>query len=146
MRLRLYHHDDGARVAYRELGAGPPLALLHSALLSYMEWEPVVAALAERYRVVLPDLPLHGDSENHPRYPYTLDWFAEVLGGFAAEVLGARPALAGHDAGGGSVVRMVVTGRASPARVVAMGHRHRARAAPSKRSAVWLVEQAGVSG
>jgi hypothetical protein len=29
MKLRLYHHPDGARVAYREAGTGPPLALLH---------------------------------------------------------------------------------------------------------------------
>src|SRR5207244_9552605 len=43
MRLRLYHHPDGARVAYRELGAGPPLALLHSGLLSHRAWEPAVA-------------------------------------------------------------------------------------------------------
>ncbi len=92
MRLRLYHHPDGARVAYREFGAGPPLALLHSALLSHKEWEPAVEHLADRFRVVLPDLPLHGDSEDRPRHPYTLDWFAEVLGGFSAEVLGPQPA------------------------------------------------------
>ena len=90
MRLRLYHHPDGARVAYRELGAGPPLALLHSGLLSHREWEPAVEQLADRFRVVLPDLPLHGDSEDGPRHPYTLDWFAEVLGGFCRR--GARPA------------------------------------------------------
>ena len=28
MRLRLYHHRDGARVAYRETGTGPALVLL----------------------------------------------------------------------------------------------------------------------
>ena len=38
MKLRLYHHPDGARVAYREAGTGPPLALLHSALLTHREW------------------------------------------------------------------------------------------------------------
>jgi hypothetical protein len=32
MRLRLYHHPDDTRIAYREVGTGPPLALL-SALL-----------------------------------------------------------------------------------------------------------------
>ena len=90
MRLRLYHHPDGARVAYRELGTGPPLALLHSGLLSHKEWEPAVEQLADRFRVVLPDLPLHGDSEDRPRHPYTLDWFAEVIGGFCRR--GARPA------------------------------------------------------
>ena len=78
MRLRLYHHGDGARVAYRELGAGVPLCLVHSALLTHLEFEPAVRELAGRYRLVLPDLPLHGDSEDRPRHPYTLDWFADV--------------------------------------------------------------------
>src|SRR5205823_9492761 len=57
MKLRLYHHHDGARVAYRETGTGPALALLHSLWLSHREWEPVVASLSEPFRVVLPDLP-----------------------------------------------------------------------------------------
>jgi pimeloyl-ACP methyl ester carboxylesterase len=144
MRLRLYHHGDGARVAYRELGTGPALALLHSGLLSHMEWEPVVSTLAERYRVVLPDLPLHGDSENHPRYPYTLDWFADVLAGFASEVLGARPLLAGHDAGAEIVLRTALTGRISPARIVLMANRMHSREARSMLRGVWRVAaQAG---
>jgi pimeloyl-ACP methyl ester carboxylesterase len=123
MRLRLYHHPDGARVAYRELGAGPPLALLHSALLSHKEWEPAVEQLADRFRVVLPDLPLHGDSEGRPSHPYTLDWFADVLGGFAAEVLGPRPLLAGHDAGAEILLHAVRTGRLAPSRLVLMPNR-----------------------
>ncbi len=123
MRLRLYHHPDGARVAYRELGAGPPLALLHSAFLSHKEWEPAVEQLADRFRVVLPDLPLHGDSEDRWRHPYTLDWFAEVLGGFAAEVLGPRPLLAGHDAGAEILLHAVLTGRVRPSRMVLMSNR-----------------------
>lgn len=123
MRLRLYHHTDGARVAYREIGTGPPLALLHSAFLSHKEWEPAVAQLAHRFRVVLPDLPLHGDSEDRWRHPYTLDWFAEVLGGFAAEVLGPRPLIAGHDAGAEILLHAVLSGRVHPARLVLMGNR-----------------------
>jgi len=123
MRLRLYHHPDGARVAYRETGAGPPLALLHSAFLSHKEWEPAVDQLADRFRVVLPDLPLHGDSEDRWRHPYTLDWLAEVLGGFSAEVLGPRPLLAGHDAGAEILLHAVLTGRVRPQRLVLMGNR-----------------------
>ena len=71
MKLRLYHHHDGARVAYREAGTGPPLALLHSKLLSHREWEPLVEELSHRFRLVLPDLPLHGDSEDRPRHSYS---------------------------------------------------------------------------
>ncbi len=123
MRLRLYHHPDGARVAYRELGAGPPLALLHSALLSHKEWEPAVEQLADRFRVVLPDLPLHGDSEHRPRHPYTPDWFAEVLGGFVAEVLGPRPLLAGHGASAELLLHATARGTVRPARLVLMSNR-----------------------
>src|SRR3989442_698793 len=117
VRLRLYHHGDGARVAYRELGAGPPLVLLHSALLSHKEWEPAVEQLADRFRVVLPDLPLHGDSEHGRGHPYTIDWFAQVLGGFAAEVLGPEavdrgPGWGRGDRAGGRARRVVATGAA----------------------------------
>jgi pimeloyl-ACP methyl ester carboxylesterase len=127
MRLRLYHHGDGARVAYRELGAGPPLALLHSAFLSHMEWEPAVDQLAHRFRVVLPDLPLHGDSEDRPRHPYTLDWMADVLAGFAAEVLGPRPVMAGHDVGAEILLHAVASSSLRPGRLVLMGNRLHAR-------------------
>ncbi len=123
MRLRLYHHRDGARVAYREAGTGPPLALLHSGLLSHKEWEPAVEGLAGRFRVVLPDLPLHGDSEQRPRHPYTLDWFAEVMAGFSAEVLGPRPLLAGHGAGAEILLRAVELGWIAPSRLVLMPNR-----------------------
>lgn len=145
MRLRLYHHADGARVAYRELGTGPPLALLHSGLLSHKEWEPAVGALAHRFRVVLPDLPLHGDSEQRPRHPYTLDWFAEVMAGFSAEVLGPRPLLAGHDVGGEILLRAIASDAIRPSRLVLMPTRLHARPQKAKlRSAMQYVAAAGV--
>src|SRR5436309_10161661 len=136
MRLRLYHHHDGARVAYRETGAGPALALLHSLGLSHREWEPIVAPLAERFRVLLPDLPLHGDSEDRPRHPYTADWLAEVIAGFCREVVGARPIVAGHDFGAELALRAVTTGRLDPARLVLMSNRlHRREEFAGKRAA-----------
>jgi pimeloyl-ACP methyl ester carboxylesterase len=143
MRLRLYHHSDGARVAYRELGAGPPLALLHSAMLSHKEWEPAVEQLADRFRVVLPDLPLHGDSEDRPRHPYTLDWFAEVMSGFAADVLGPRPLIGGHDAGAEILLHAVETGRLRPARLVLMGNRLHAAPRDARLRAAWRLAAAG---
>jgi pimeloyl-ACP methyl ester carboxylesterase len=126
MRLRLYHAPDGARVAYREAGTGPGLVLLHSALLSHRELEPAVEHLVHRYRVVLPDLPLHGDSEDRPRHPYTLDWFAEVLAGFCTEVAGAG-------LGAEILLRAVETDRLHPSRLVLLPNRlHR----PSERGAM----------
>jgi pimeloyl-ACP methyl ester carboxylesterase len=144
MRLRLYHHTDGARVAYRETGAGPPLALLHAGLLSHREWEPVVERLAERHRVVIPDLPLHGNSEDRPRHPYTIDWFAEVMSSFAGEVLGASPLMIGHGAGAEIILHSIATERLQPSRLVLMPNRlHRPIEHPRKREAWRLVTLGG---
>jgi pimeloyl-ACP methyl ester carboxylesterase len=123
MKLRLYHHTDGARVAYRETGTGRALVLLHSLGLSHREFEPIVEALSGRFRVVLPDLPLHGDSEDRPRHPYSPEWLVEVLSGFCVEVAGPRPLLAGHDFGAELALRAVVADRLTPARLVLMPNR-----------------------
>ena len=123
MRLRLYHHHDGARVAYREAGTGPPLALLHSKLLSHREWEPLVEELGDRYRLILPDLPLHGDSEDRPRHPYTPDWITDVIAGFCTEVAGRHPLVGGHGIGAELLLRGVERGMLEPARMVIMPNR-----------------------
>jgi pimeloyl-ACP methyl ester carboxylesterase len=120
VRLRLYHHIDGARVAYRESGAGPALVLLHSLGLSHREWEPIVDPLSRRFRVVLPDLPLHGDSEDRPRHPYTASWLTDVVSGFCDEVIGPRPLVAGHDLGAELALLAVAGGRLRPSRLVLM--------------------------
>jgi pimeloyl-ACP methyl ester carboxylesterase len=127
VRLRLFHAPDGARVAYREAGTGPPLVLLHSLLLSHRELQPVVEHLADRFRVVLPDLPLHGDSEDRPRHPYTLDWLTDVMAAFCRDVGGPRPLVGGHGAGAELLLRATASGRLRPGRLVLMPNRlHRA--------------------
>ena len=120
MKLRLFHHRDGARVAYREAGTGPGLVLLHSELLSHREFEPVVEHLVDRFRLVLPDLPLHGDSEDRPRHPYTPEWFAEVMAAFCGETAGARPLVGGHGLGADVLLRAVEAELLRPAKLVLM--------------------------
>jgi pimeloyl-ACP methyl ester carboxylesterase len=139
MRLRLYHHRDGARVAYRETGTGTALVLLHSLGLSHREWEPIVSRLATRFRVVLPDLPLHGDSEDRPRHPYTLDWFTDVIAGFCAEVAGPQTLVAGHDLGAELALRAFVTGRLELSRLVLMPNRLHRRDEFSGRRMGWRI-------
>ncbi len=120
MKLRLYHHPDGARIAYREAGTGPPLMLLHSAGLSHREWEPLVEELGDRFRLVLPDLPLHGVSEDRPRHPYSPEWLAEVLAGFVRDTCGPRPLVAGHEVGALLLLRAVLSRQLTPGRLVLM--------------------------
>jgi pimeloyl-ACP methyl ester carboxylesterase len=123
MRLRLHHHPDGARIAYRETGTGPALVLLHSLGLSHREWEPIVGPLSARLRVVLPDLPLHGDSEDRPRHSYSPEWLTEVIAGFCREVGGERCLIAGHDLGADLALRAVAAGALQPERLVVMDSR-----------------------
>ena len=120
MKLRLYHHTDGARIAYREAGTGPAVVLLHSAGLSHREWEPLVEELGDRFRLVLPDLPLHGDSEDRPRHPYTPEWVVEVIAGFVREACGPRPIVGGHDIGAQIMLRAVLNRSVRPSRIVLM--------------------------
>ena len=141
MRLRLFHADDGARIAYREAGTGPGLVLVHSASLSHRELEPAVEHLAHRYRVVLPDLPLHGDSEDRPRHPYTFDWMAQVLAAFCTEVAGPRPLVGGHAFGADLLLRAVELGASYAAAAGAPVRRlHRPPEQPRRRGA-WRVER-----
>jgi pimeloyl-ACP methyl ester carboxylesterase len=45
-------------IEYRDEGAGPPVVLIHGALVNAQVWDRVVAGLATRARCIVPDLPL----------------------------------------------------------------------------------------
>lgn len=63
---------DGVRLHYREEGEGPPVVLLHANYASLFMWEPWVAALKDRYRVIRLDLPAHGLTGPEPSGNYSL--------------------------------------------------------------------------
>src|SRR3984957_17179101 len=52
-----------AEIAYHVLGEGPPVILLHPFPANHEFWLPLANALSSRYRLILPDLRGHGDSE-----------------------------------------------------------------------------------
>jgi pimeloyl-ACP methyl ester carboxylesterase len=113
---------DGTGLAYRELGEGRALVLLHGFFSTASEnW--VRCGHAERlaargFRVIMPDLRGHGDSAKpHDASAYPPDVLADD--GFALiEHLGLTDYdLGGYSLGGRMVVRMLVRG-ASPGRAV----------------------------
>ncbi len=55
--------SDDAEIFYEIRGDGPPVVLLHPFPCHHEFWNPVAAALESRYRLILPDLRGHGDSE-----------------------------------------------------------------------------------
>src|SRR5271165_1950822 len=48
---------------YETAGSGPDVVLLHPFPLNHHFWDPVADQLSTRYRVLMPDLRAHGDSE-----------------------------------------------------------------------------------
>src|SRR5580692_7896604 len=52
-----------AEIVYWTFGSGPPVVLLHPFPANHEFWLPVADALSTRYRLILPDLRGHGDSE-----------------------------------------------------------------------------------
>ncbi len=57
------HESDGS--VWFEGGAGAPIVLIHGANDHAGTWFAVAPSLAKRYRVIMPDLAGHGDSEPH---------------------------------------------------------------------------------
>src|SRR5450755_890493 len=54
---------DDAEIFYEIRGSGPPVVLLHPFPSHHEFWHPVALALESRYRLILPDLRGHGESE-----------------------------------------------------------------------------------
>ncbi len=63
---------DGVRMHYRDEGSGPAVLLLHANFSNLLDWEPWVAALRDRYRVVRVDMTSHGLTGPDPTGDYTL--------------------------------------------------------------------------
>lgn len=92
-----------ATLSVRLGGAGDPLILLHGFPQTGVTWHRIAPVLAERFRVVIPDLPGYGDSDKpapdpvHARYSKRR-LAADIVG--LADALGiGRFALVGHDRG-----------------------------------------------
>ena len=69
-----------AELFYEIAGSGPDVVLLHPFPLNHLFWTAVAEQLGNRYRVILPDLRAHGDSELGDG-PATMPKLAEDLGG-----------------------------------------------------------------
>lgn len=135
LRLRLFHAADGARIAYREGGAGQPLVLWHSRGLSHREFTPAAVELLDRVRLVLPELPLHGDSEESPDFPYDLDWAARLVAECSVDIGGAHPRVGGSGLGAQLLLRAVQRGWLEPSRLLLLpGQLHRPEAAGLART------------
>jgi pimeloyl-ACP methyl ester carboxylesterase len=92
---------DGYRLAWRELGQGEPLLLVHGITTWSFIWEALMPVLARRYRVLALDLLGCGDSSKPLDQSYALKDHAPRIKRFI-DALGLGPLhYVGHDLGGG---------------------------------------------
>lgn len=110
-------HDVGAlNVHLHEAGEGPPVLLLHGWPQDALCWRYVMPLLADRYRVIAPDMRGFGQTDAPGR-----GYNGETLGADAIALLDAleieRAHLIGHDWGGFATF---AAGIAAPRRIASM--------------------------
>jgi pimeloyl-ACP methyl ester carboxylesterase len=98
-RLR-YRTVHGHRRAFRMVGNGPPVLLIHGIGDSSETWAPVIPGLAQHYRVIVPDLLGHGNSDK-PRADYSVGAHANSMRDLLSVIGVDRATLIGHSLGGG---------------------------------------------
>lgn len=91
---------DGVRLHYLDEGSGPPVVLLHANFANLLDWDPWVAALEDRYRVLRFDMTSHGLTGPDPSGDYTLARTVALLGRFLDALGLERVTLAGISLGG----------------------------------------------
>ena len=119
-----FHGRDGVELAWRELGDGRPVVLLHGLMGSgtlLVSGGPARAIAGHGYRVILPDLRGHGDS-GRPHDPacYPQDVLADDTLALIDHLGLGDYHLAGYSLGGKLVLRLLARG-ARPARAVVGG-------------------------
>jgi pimeloyl-ACP methyl ester carboxylesterase len=123
--VRYFQAGDGVQLAYREMGEGRPLVLIHgyfsTALVNWVRYGHAAVLAADGRRVIMPDLRGHGDSAKpHAATAYPPDVLADD--GFALiQHLGLTDYdLGGYSLGGRTTVRMLARG-AVPGRAIVAG-------------------------
>lgn len=108
-------------VFYREAGPAdaPVILLLHGFPTSGHMFRDLIPLLADRYRLIAPDLPGFGNTLAPPRgrFDYSFDNLAQVVGGFVEAIGVARYALYIFDYGAPTGLRLAL---AHPDRVSAI--------------------------
>ena len=116
---------DGTMLAWREIGAGRPLMLIHglfsNAVTNWIRYGHAERLAGAGLRLILPDLRGHGESDKpHDPARYPPDILADDGLALVAHLGLEDYDLGGYSLGGRTVVRMGVKG-ATPARAIVAG-------------------------
>lgn len=90
----------GYRRAYRKMGKGPALLLLHGLGCHSSTWTTVMPELAKHFTVIAPDLLGHGESDK-PNADYSLGGYANGMRDLLTILDIDKVTVVGHSLGGG---------------------------------------------
>ena len=90
---------DGLEINYSDEGEGSPVLLLHGWGCNHSHWGPLFDGLKGSHRVVAPDIPGFGESEEPPETWGTKE-FAQLFEHFMRAIQLEKPAVIGHSNGG----------------------------------------------
>ncbi|WP_339347371.1 alpha/beta fold hydrolase [uncultured Sphingomonas sp.] len=122
---QFFNSFDGERIAWREIGEGRPVVLIHGyfsdARTNWIRYGHAAAIAAEGFRVIMPDLRAHGDSARpHDPAAYPPDALACDNLALVAHLGLTDYDLGGYSLGARTTSRMLASG-ATPRRVVFSG-------------------------
>jgi 3-oxoadipate enol-lactonase len=100
-----FFRDDELSIHYLERGRGEPILMIHGLGSSGADWAFQVAALEQRFRIIIPDLPGSGHSPP-PRNEYTIEGFALALWKLMDHLKIATPNIIGFSLGGAVALEM----------------------------------------
>lgn len=103
MREFWFQASDGTRLFALERGDGPAIILLHGGLADHRACAYLAEPLAERFRVITPDLRASGRSHHHG--PLTWDLLADDIAALARHLDLVRAAVGGVSFGTGVALR-----------------------------------------
>jgi pimeloyl-ACP methyl ester carboxylesterase len=98
-------HDQ--RIAYLDVGTGPPVILIHGFGGSMWQWEQQQHTLSRHFRVLTLDLPGAGLSDK-PEIDYRPDQMLEFFIGFMDAVMIPQATLVGNSMGAGLAIGMAL--------------------------------------
>lgn len=94
-----YISIDGVRIAYDDVGSGPPVLLLHGYPFNRSLWLEQVTALAQTCRVITLDFRGHGQSESSPG-PTTMERLAQDVALLLDSLAVSKAVIGGISMGG----------------------------------------------
>lgn len=114
----------GIRTNYHDLGSGFPLLMIHGSgpgVSGFVNWRTVMGTLAEKRRVIIPDMVGFGFTDRPDGQVYDVDaWVNQAIG--LLDALGIRQAdIVGNSFGGALALKLAIRHPERLRRIVLMG-------------------------